>query len=421
MAGSRSVFTSFHVSILFMADLTLKRLRSRLAVRPDPYWQRLAKGSYIGFRRGPDTWLARFRGRDKKQHFQPLGEGLEYDQAKERAEDWFAQMSGSAVRSVKRGSVIAAVQTYLTDLRRQGRPEAAKKADGQLKTAFGYDRKQDHYADPLASLQLEVATKDDFLEWRDRLAPGRMPRTVNRLVRALVAALNKAHSLGHTGSPTAWQIGNLFDDGEDDTAIFLSPEQRRFLIRQASPEGADFLRALELSGARPHELAKATAGDFDGAHLKLSHKKGRPPRLRTRHVVLDQDGVDFFTSRSRSKSPSDLLFAASGDRPWRRDLWADEVRAAISAHNKASRDSQIPTDASAYSFRHARISELLQVYGVDPLTVAAQTGTSLRMIERTYFKFIPSAMLDKLASLKGSDPKTANPPQDPRQPPTDVL
>jgi hypothetical protein len=50
---------------------------------------------------------------------------------------------------------------------------------------------------------------------------------------------------------------------------------------------------------------------------------------------------------------------------------------------------------------HARISELLQVYGVDPLTVAAQTGTSLRMIERTYFKLIRSAMLEKLANLEG--------------------
>jgi len=36
----------------------------------------------------------------------------------------------------------------------------------------------------------------------------------------------------------------------------------------------------------------------------------------------------------------------------------------------------------------------------DPLTVAAQTGTSLRMIERTHFKFIRSAMLEKLANLK---------------------
>jgi hypothetical protein len=29
----------------------------------------------------------------------------------------------------------------------------------------------------------------------------------------------------------------------------------------------------------------------------------------------------------------------------------------------------IPAEASVYSFRHARISELLQVYGVDPITL----------------------------------------------------
>ena len=62
---------------------------------------------------------------------------------------------------------------------------------------------------------------------------------------------------------------------------------------------------------------------------------------------------------------------------------------------------RISTDASAYSFRHARISELLQIYGVDPLTVAAQTGTSIAMIEKAYLRFIPSAMQEKLAALKG--------------------
>jgi integrase len=82
-------------------------------------------------------------------------------------------------------------------------------------------------------------------------------------------------------------------------------------------------------------------------------------------------------------------------------MWAEEVRSAIIAHDKrAGLEVRIPEGTSAYSFRHARICELLQVYGVDPLTVAAQTGTSLRMIERAYFKFIRSAMLEKLAGLK---------------------
>jgi hypothetical protein len=42
------------------------------------------------------------------------------------------------------------------------------------------------------------------------------------------------------------------------------------------------------------------------------------------------------------------------------------------------------------------------VHAIDPLTVAAQTGTSLAMLEKAYFKFIPSAMREKLAAVRES-------------------
>src|SRR5690349_14532608 len=64
-----------------MTDLSRKRTRDSLQPRREPYWQRLAKGAYLGFRRGPDTWIARFRGRDKEQQYHPLGEALEFDAA----------------------------------------------------------------------------------------------------------------------------------------------------------------------------------------------------------------------------------------------------------------------------------------------------------------------------------------------------
>jgi integrase len=382
-------------------DLSRKRERDRLKPRPDCYWQRLAEGAYLGFRRGPDTWHARFRSRDGKQQYQPLGEALEYDDAKERAEAWLSQLGGSRVRTAKRDTVIAALESYVADLRRHGRADAAKKAEGEFRTALGFDRKDKRYTDPLAWLQLEDATKDDFAEWRDRLIPGRLPRTVNRYVRAVTAGLNRAHQLGHVGSPGSWRMQALSDDEESETAVFLTPVQRKGLIDAASPNAAAFLRGLELSGARPKELAEAVASDFDGDRLKLSHRKGRPPRMRSRYVVLDMDGVAFFKSQAGGKSANDRLFTAGEGKFWRRDMWAAEVRAAIAGFNRKAQGSpRVPAEASAYSFRHARISELLQVYGIDPLTVAAQTGTSLRMIERTYFKFIRSAMLEKLASLK---------------------
>lgn len=384
-----------------MADLSRKRDREQLAPRREPYWQRLGAGAFLGFRRGPDTWLVRFRGRDRKQQYSSLGDGLDFDEAKRRAEAWLSQCAASSVRTVKRDSVIAALETYLADLRRHDREDAAAKAESCFKTAFQFDRKLKRHQDPLGELQLEDVTMDDFLEWRDRLRPGRLPRSVNRLVRAVSAGLNRAHRLGHIGNPAAWRLEQLPDDNESETAVFLTPAQRKALIAAASPTAAAFLRGLELSGARPKELASAVAGDFDGERLKLSHRKGRTPKLRSRYVVLDEEGISFFAKQRKGKLPSALLFTVDGQKPWRRHLWAQEVRTAIAAHNKTARGAErISTDASAYSFRHARISELLQVYGVDPLTVAAQTGTSLRMIELAYFKFIRSAMLEKLANLK---------------------
>lgn len=67
--------------------------RDRLKPRSDCYWQRLAEGAYLGFRRGPDTWHARFRGKDGKQQYQPLGEAL----------GWFLDDDGSRrTRGIRR-------------------------------------------------------------------------------------------------------------------------------------------------------------------------------------------------------------------------------------------------------------------------------------------------------------------------------
>jgi len=141
-------------------DLSLKRSRMSLKPRREPYWQRLAAGAFLGFRRGPNSWIVRYRGKGtgetglRRQHYFSLGEGFEYDEAKERAEAWLAQVSGTAVRTVRRGTVRAALETYLAHLRRVGRADAAKRAEGQFKTAI--------YKNALALQSLETATQEDF-------------------------------------------------------------------------------------------------------------------------------------------------------------------------------------------------------------------------------------------------------------------
>ncbi len=202
-------------------DLSRERERDRLKPRLDCYWQRLADGAYLGFRRRPDTWHARFRRRDGKQQYQPLGKALECDDAKERAEQWRSQLGGSPVRSVKRATISSALDTYLEDLRRHDRAPAAEKAQRQFRAALGFDRAAEAYTDPLASLQLKEATQDDFLNWRDRLRCERLPRTVNRYVRALTAGPNRAHQLGHVGNPAASRMDALPENDEAETAVFF--------------------------------------------------------------------------------------------------------------------------------------------------------------------------------------------------------
>jgi hypothetical protein len=162
--------------------------------------------------------------------------------------------------------------------------------------------------------------------------------------------------------------------------------------------------------------------------IKLAHRKGRPPKLRVRYTTLAADGVEFFADMADGKQRNAPLFKPArleadndwdSDEPdgriWYTHLWGRRVRAAIEKLNETvtaeavKRDGvvtagieKIPEDASAYSFRHSRISELLQIYNIDPLTVAQQTGTSVAIIEKTYFKFIPSAMRAKLAAIKDS-------------------
>jgi integrase len=350
------------------------------------------------FRRGAETWGARFRDRNGEQQYKsfPAIGGDDYDGAKRAAEEWFAQMRGSAIRSPQRSATVAdALETYLKDLERHGRHAAARAARTLFKTVT---RKG---TDALCRVPLEKVAREDFEEWRDRLRPGREARSINRYASQVTAAMSVAREQLGVGDPNAWTLKPLVDEDETDTAIFLDRGQRAALIAAATSHAALFFRGLELTGARPSELAATTAGDFDGKTLRLASRKGKGSKLRVRHTMLDADGVAFFRTIVTDKLPAAPLFTVDGSRTWHRNEWAECMRAAAKKVNESARGKdRIPSGVGAYAFRHARISELLQLYGVDPLTTALQTGTSVAMIEKAYHKFIPQALAEKLAAIK---------------------
>ena len=99
--------------------------------------------------------------------------------------------------------------------------------------------------------------------------------------------------------------------------------------------------------------------DARNGTLRLMHRKGRPAKLRPRTVVLSADGVAFFKQQAKGKLPAAHLFLDPDGKPWHRKRWAEEFRAAAAIVNvRAKGKNRIPPGASAYGFRHARISEL---------------------------------------------------------------
>ena len=146
----------------------------------------------------------------------------------------------------------------------------------------------------------------------------------------------------------------------------------------------------------------------------LRHKKGRPAGLRARAVVLSDDAIEFFASQANGKNSDAPLLTDDQGKPWGRHKWADMVQKAVAAVNATAKGAaRIPSGVSAYTFRHCRISELLQTYHIDPLTVAVQTGTSVRMIEQYYYRFIAPALREKLRAISNISKESRRPPTTP--------
>jgi integrase len=382
-----------------MAILSTKSARTKLEVRREPHWTQIGRGAYLGYRAGANTWIVRYRDHDGDQHYQSLGELEEFTDAKTRAERWLSQITHGARRAPSRGTVRDALGSYVRHLRSVGRRNTAWEVGQRFRLTVGRTSE-------FGRMKLEGVMREDVEAWRNNLRKGRKPRSVNRQVRAVVAALNFAVSHGHTGRREAWELEHLIDEGEENVAVFLTADQRDRLIAAAPKNLASLLSGFTHTGARPSELARAVVEDFDpkGGTVTLRHRKGRGTQVKSRAVQLSDEGIEFFKSQARRKLPKAALISNDEGTHWTDQQWCDGIASTITAVNKAAKKpvQRIPAGASAYSFRHTRISELLQVFKIDPLTTAQQTGTSVAMIAKYYFKFISSAMREKLNAVKES-------------------
>jgi len=358
--------------------------REKLKPRRDPYFAHLSRGRAIGVRKmtadSTGFWVARWRDPDtERQHHKPLGpldhlpDSERYDAAKKAADEWFEHLEQGG--RTETFTVKDACDRYVKHL-------ARKKGE---KAALDVMRRFERYVldtPRFANTDLNKLKPVSIEVWRNRLQDratkdggARTDSTLNRDMTAFRAALNLAHIDGLVPTTMPWR-GKLTPikgaDGRRD--VYLDRNQRRELIDAAAADLALFIRAMCQLPLRPGALAGLTAGHFDKRLMTLTI--GKDKTGKDRKIQLPAATAAVFDAAAKDKLPSAPLFARADGKAWDKDAWKHPFRDAADA-------AKLPKDATMYVIRHSTITDLVHG-GLDLLTVAQISGTSVSMIERHY-------------------------------------
>lgn len=379
-------------------DLSTVRNRDRLSWRREPYWQKLTGGRALGYRSskigGPGTWIAKWYDPEVRQkHYNTLGEfaavppSERFAAALKAAQAWLEHVAGGGTAG-KPVTVLEACERFAV-----ANPDAAARFRRLV------------YTDPIAKVPLQKLTRRQVQAWKDRViaTPALVTRrkehnctkpmspvTVNRNIAALRAALNAALEAGDALTANAWRTPLKALDGESQRRnLYLDRDQRRRLIAELPDDCASFVRGLCALPLRPGALAALTVGDFDPRRkeLVIGHDKAHGNRA----ILLPDSVVVLFKTQARDKLPKAPLFAQAGGRPWSKDYWKLPIRNAVGA-------AGLPAGATAYTLRHSTITDLV-TGGLDLMTVAQVSGTSVAMIEKHYAHLQKDRARDALAKL----------------------
>ncbi len=358
--------------------LDTKNKRGKLKIRNEPYWDVLGSGKSLGYRvskRG-NIWKARY-----KTIYKTLGgtdlyiedDPKAFDKAKAAAEEWYLTVS---VAGNHRYTVAAAIDDYLEDLATRKSKRSVYDTQTRLNKHLTPALKATLLTD-LKTIQIERWHRSMVTISDDPEVQRKSKDSANRTLTSFKAALNKAFNSKEGLSDSAWRKVKPFQKVNAARKLFLTDEQLQRLLSASEGAFKDLITAAILTGARYGELANAKVEDFDkSGTLYLSGKTGE------RTVILSSGAALFFKKLAANKLPkADLLSKDDGTK------WGDSHQ---SRPWKATRiAARLPDDAVFYSLRHYHISKAL-LSGMPTQAVAENCGTSLRMIETHYAKFLNS-------------------------------
>jgi integrase len=221
----------------------------------------------------------------------------------------------------------------------------------------------------------------------DDEAVRRRRASANRCLSQLKAALNRAWREGHVSSDEAWRRVEPFENADAARVRYLSIAESKRLLNACEPDFRKMVRAALETGARYGELTRLEVSDFNpdtGTLAIRVSKTGKP-----RHVVLTDDGADFFREVCMGRAGSELMFLKANGSTWRK---SHQLRPMAEACQRAKIDPPV----GFHQLRHTWAS-LSVMNGVPLLVVAKNLGhTDTRMVEKHYGHLAPSYVADAI-------------------------
>ncbi len=214
--------------------------------------------------------------------------------------------------------------------------------------------------------------------------------TVNRDMAAVRAALNYAFKEGFVTSDFAWREPlKAFKNVAKRRTLYLDKQQRLALVNAAPADLAAFLRCLSTLPLRPGALAALVVGDFDSRLHEL--RVGKDKHGAQRRITLPTNLSNLLNDVARNKLPGAPLLSREDGKAWDKDSWKSPIK-------EAAKAAGLPAEVTAYTLRHAVLTDLV-TDGLNLLTVAQISGTSVAMIEKHYGHLRNDIVTDALAKL----------------------
>ena len=237
----------------------------------------------------------------------------------------------------------------------------------------------------LADRPVNALTLGELRVWRDAMVVGEhgvKRSTGNRTVAVLKALLNHAFRDEKNGivSDNAWRRLEKFEDADTPREDHFSAVQMERLIRTTRKDDAataDLLESVFHTAGRFKEMYLLDVKNLNKSDGTLQITGGK---TGARLVQLTREGTQFFAGLAKNRTPdAPLLLSPFGGR------W--EPSAQLRPVKRAMLRAKLPATSVLYSVRHSAIS--IAILRGQPLPIVAKnSGTSLEMLERFYFKVV---------------------------------